>query len=79
MTPERAAYIRWLRAAYLYYVDPNGRYTGMHDLEWDHWSRVFLATRDQYPKDEYPVLHDPRFTGGSIFWLKADEYPQEAK
>ena len=73
------SYIRWLRAAYLYYIDPNGFDTGMTDGEWDLIAKRLYASRNFLSKEDYPVLHDDRFTGGSIFWLKKEDYPPEAK
>ena len=77
MKKQRSEYIRWLRAAYLYYVDNTGSDTGMHDLAWDAMSRDFFAHRAEYPEAEYPVLHNPNFTGGSLFWLRKEDYPPE--
>ena len=74
MTP----YIQWLRAAYRYYITP-GEDTGMPDGVWDRCSREFYENRDLYPVEQYPVLHRPEFTGGSLFWLKRNEYPEEVK
>jgi len=71
-------YLRWLRAAYRYYVTP-GEDTGMSDYEWDQLSRKFYADKDNYPASDYPVLHHSEFTGGSLFWLKRGEYPEEVK
>jgi len=71
-------YIRWLRAAYLYYISA-GEDSGMSDAEWDHWSRTLFASRGELPAETFPVLHRKEFTGGSVFWLKASEYPEEAK
>lgn len=76
--PIYQQYIRWLRAAYLYYISA-GEDSGMTDAEWDMWSRHFHAKRADLPADQYPVLHREEFTGGSLFWLKASEYPEEAK
>ena len=71
-----AAYQEWLRAAYLYYITP-GEETGMCDAQWDARSKEFYAARDQHPAADYPVLHHPNFQGGSLFWLKREEYPRE--
>lgn len=49
-------YNRWLRAAYLYYIEP-GEDTGMSDAEWDYLSRKFYAARDQMSAPEHAVLH----------------------
>lgn len=67
-------YQRWLRAAYLYYIEP-GEDTGMSDAEWDYLSRKFYAERDQMNDPEHAILHREEFQGGSLFWVKRDEYP----
>lgn len=70
-----AKYDRWLRAAYLYYIDTEGADTGMHDIEWDAIGRELYAVRSKLPADQFPVLHDERYSGGSLFWLRKDQYP----
>ena len=75
----KTQYLRWMRAAYLYYISTTGEDSGMTDGEWDLIARRLYAMRDILPKEEYPVLHDERFTGGSIFWLKKEDYPQEVR
>lgn len=77
MTKKRALYIRWLQCAYDYYIGHGS--TDMADAEWDHHARKFYANRAQYQPDQYPVLHNPSFTGGSLYWLKASDYPEEVK
>jgi hypothetical protein len=77
MMEPHALYIRWLRAAYLYYITP-GEDTGVQDYTWDHWSRELFGMRAFLPVAEYPVVHREEFIGGSLFWLKRDEYPAEA-
>ncbi len=71
-------YLRWLRAAYLYYISA-GEDSGMTDAEWDYWSRKFYDERDQLPAEQFPVIHMEDFTGGSLFWLSREKYPDEAK
>lgn len=67
-------YINWLKQAYLYYfLDDNT----MSDSEWDYWSRMFYANRGELLRETFPVVHREEFTGGSLFWLKKDEYPKE--
>ena len=73
---EYKAYLTWLKAAYLYYIN-YGEDSGMSDAEWDHLSREFYANREQFSPEEYPVLHRSEFIGGSLFWLKKNEYPKE--
>lgn len=67
-------YQRWLRASYLYYIQP-GAYPGMPDCEWDALSRKFYAERQAMTLPEHAPIHRPEFTGGSLFWLRANEYP----
>ncbi|MCK0507970.1 hypothetical protein [Aromatoleum anaerobium] len=67
-------YHRWLRAAYLYYIEP-GEDTGMSDAEWDSLSRKYLRERDQMTEPEHAPLHRDEFDGGSLFWLRRGEYP----
>ena len=62
----------------MYYLSA-GEESGMSDAEWDHLSRTFYADRAKYPASEFPVLHDERFTGGSIYWLSRHEYPAECR
>ena len=77
MSKKHDLYIRWLTAAYRYYIGHGD--TDMCDAEWDKHSRDFFKNKDKYPVEKYPVLHNPNFTGGSLFWLRPDQYPDEAK
>ncbi len=72
----KSNYLRWLKAAYLYYITP-GEDTGMGDSTWDYYAREFYKARDTLPKEEFPVLHHERWDGGSLFFLKKSEYPEE--
>ena len=71
-------YLRWLRAAYHYYWG-DGTTILMPDREWDLMARSFFENRAKYPPDQYPVLHRKEFTGGSIFWLRPHDYPEDVK
>lgn len=64
---------RWLQAARLYYLEP-GEDTGMDDYTWDHLGRVLFANRERLPS--CPVLNEPSYQGGSLFWVKRDLYAQ---
>ena len=75
---QRAAYLKWLRAAYLYYIVPGGE-SEMHDLEWDALGRKLFLIRDHLDPQMYPVLFSPKYEGGSLFWLRAQDYPEEVK
>lgn len=71
-------YRRWLKAAYLYYRRP-GEDTGMDDYTWDHFARELYKNRTDFPPADFPVLHDPRWEGGSLYWMKESDYPDWAK
>lgn len=72
----KETYLRWLKAAYGYYL---GDSYDMTDSEWDAIARELYAKRAELPAAEFPVLHDERWTGGSVFWLGHADYPQEAR
>ena len=75
---DQATYIKWLRAAYIYYIKP-GDDPGMTDTEWDSISRALYRARGEIQEELFPVVYRNEFTGGSIFWLKRGEYPEEAR
>ncbi len=61
----------WLKAAEVYYLSA-GEDSGMHDLAWDALGRLLFETRDQFPL--CPILNDPRYDGGSLFWVTKPMY-----
>jgi hypothetical protein len=73
----QSLYIKWLKAAYIYYWG-FGEDTGYEDYRWDTLSRYFYNNRSHLPKEDFPVIHDERFTGASLYWLSKSEYPEEA-
>lgn len=79
MVLDKSLYLKWLRAAYIYYITPGEIYPTMTDTMWDQISKEFYQNRDKLSKEEFPVIHRDEFTGGSIFWLKRHEYPEEVK
>lgn len=72
------SYIEWLKAAYRYYHQPD-KPALVADHVWDQQSRSWYGQRNQLPIDDFSILHDPRFTGGSLYWLKPEEYPQQVR
>lgn len=62
---------KWLKAAYTYYLEP-GDDTGMSDLEWDATARLLYSHKDEMPW--CPVLSDPTYEGGSLFWATSVLY-----
>ena len=67
-------YLLWLSSAKEYYWG-YGENETMSDWQWDNIARELYNMREDLPIKEYPVVHDSRFTGGSIFWLPKAEYP----
>jgi hypothetical protein len=74
---EWLSYNEWLRAAYRYYHQPD-QPALVTDPVWELQSRNWYERRNQLPVEDFPILHDPRFTGGSLYWLKPEEYPAAA-
>lgn len=69
---------RWLKAAYLYYITP-GEDPGMSDYQWDMLSKFYFANREILNPFDYGVVHHPDFEGGSLFFLRREEYPDWCK
>lgn len=65
-------YYRWLHSAYQYYWESGDGL--MNDFEWDHHAKTFAKHSELF--DE---LRGQEYTGGSLFWLKKDLYPDWAK
>jgi hypothetical protein len=71
-------YKRWVRAAYLYYIEPDEfGDTGMTDYQWDYLSRQLYAVRDEHP--DWEAIQHPNFAGMSLFFLRREDYPDWAK
>jgi hypothetical protein len=70
---SRTLRLDWLRAAQTYYLSP-GDDTGMSDREWDAAAMLLFDNRDVFPL--CPVLNDPEYRGGSLFWVKKKMYEQ---
>lgn len=66
----------WIKAARIYYLLP-GDDTGMEDHHWDHYGRLLYKDRHLFP--ECPILHDPAYEGGSLYWVKRDMYDESLK
>ena len=77
MNDAGKTYFEWLVAAYIYYIDASGGASGYHDLVWDQMGRSLFAAKESLPPQDFPVVHDPRFSGGSLYWLRASEYPAD--
>ncbi len=67
-------YLQWLSSAKEYYWG-YGEVGTMTDYQWDELSRRLFKERGSLPIEDYPVIHDSRFTGASIYWLPKAEYP----
>ena len=65
-------YKKWLKNAYEYYHGDG--FVDMHDTVWDQ-----LAIEFSKESHKYKELKDRNYEGGSLFWLKREEYPDWAK
>lgn len=65
-------YVSWLRNAYAYYH--GGGRTTMENSVWDRFATEFAMTSEHY--DE---LRGKSYDGGSLAWLKREDYPEMAK
>lgn len=62
---------RWIEAARIYYLSP-GDDSGMTDSQWDAAARVLYRNRHLFP--HCPILSDPEYAGGSLFWVRRGVY-----
>lgn len=62
-------YRRWLKSAYEYYLGEGFEET-MGDHEWDYIAREIAKNPEQYPE-----LAGKNYKGGSLFFLRAKDYP----
>lgn len=78
ISDSKATYKAWLRAAFLYYLQP-GENTGMSDAYWDSLGRALYENREQLGKENFPILFSEGWNGGSLFFLNFDDYPEDVK
>lgn len=65
--------VLWLKAAQVYYLSP-GDDSGVSDYEWDYLGRELYKVKHLFPL--CPILNNPNYEGGSLFWVKRDMYSQ---
>ena len=65
-------YRRWLSNAFEYYLGDG--FVDMSDAEWDVLAHEFAKN-----SEEYDELRGRNYEGGSLFWLKREEYPDWAR
>jgi hypothetical protein len=70
-----STYDKWLLSAYQYYW---GLGSDMSDGEWDCIAREIAMEHSTAPH-KFPELGKEPYEGGSLFWLKAKDYPQWIK
>jgi hypothetical protein len=66
-------YKKWLTAAYRYYIRPDLD-SKMTDYEWDNVCKLVVQNIDRCPE-----MKSLEYSGGSLFWMRFDDYPEWAK